>query len=107
MDKYIPERIFLWKSEMNEFLNGERKQVQIGINQDNLPGLLTYVLWKDVSQKVEQPDVDLEKELAQWTHKHFRGKRDGDYNGEYLERESQLGIARHFYELGLNARKEK
>ena len=58
MDKHIPERIFLWKNEMNEFLNGERKQVQIGINQDNLPGLLTYVLWKDVSQKVEQPEVD-------------------------------------------------
>ena len=46
----------------------------------------------------------LEEELNQWRHKHFRGKRDGDYNGEYLERESQLDIARHFYELGLKAK---
>jgi hypothetical protein len=51
--------------------------------------------------------VDLEKELSQWRHKHFRGKRDDYYSGEYLERESQLDIAHHFYELGLNTRKEE
>ena len=55
----------------------------------------------------EQPEVDLEKELGRWRHKHFKGKRDGDYSGEYLERESQLDLARHFYELGLNAKKEE
>ena len=58
------------------------------------------------SLQQEQPEVDLEKELGRWRHKHFKGKRDGDYSGEYLERESQLDLARHFYELGLNARKE-
>lgn len=56
--------------------------------------------------KQEQPEVDLEKDLGQWRHKHFKGIRDDDYSGEYLERESQLDLARHFYELGLNARKE-
>ena len=54
----------------------------------------------------EQPEVDLEKELDQWRHEHFAGERDGHYSGEYLKRSSQLDIARHFYELGLNARKE-
>lgn len=58
------------------------------------------------SLQQEQPEVDLEKELNQWRHKHFNGKRDGDYSGEYLERESQLDLACHFYELGINARKE-
>ena len=49
----------------------------------------------------------LEKELESWRHEHFQGKRDGDYSGEYLERESQLSIARHFYSLALeNVRKE-
>lgn len=56
--------------------------------------------------KQEHPEVDLEKELDQWRHEHFSGERDGHYSGEYLERSSQLDIARHFYELGLNARKE-
>ena len=60
-----------------------------------------------VSLQQEQPEVDLEKELYEWRHKHFKGKRDGDHSGEYLERESQLDLARHFYELELNARKEE
>lgn len=54
---------------------------------------------------MEKIEELLEEELKRWRHKHFRGKRDDDYNGEYLERTSQLDIARHFYELGLNARK--
>lgn len=33
------------------------------------------------------------KELAQkWRHNHFKGKRDIDASGEYLERESQEDI---------------
>lgn len=59
-----------------------------------------------IHAKQQQSDVDLEKELDRWRHKHFKGKRDGDYDGEYLERESQLDLARHFIEFGLNARKE-
>ena len=39
----------------------------------------------------EQPDVDLEKEIYKL------------YDGEYHDTED---VARHFYELGLNARKE-
>lgn len=52
----------------------------------------------------KEPEVDLEKELNEWRHEHFKGKRDGDYSGEYLERESQLSIARHFYKLGIYAK---
>ncbi len=52
----------------------------------------------------EEPDKSLEKELKKWRHEHFRGERDGHYSGEYLERNSQLEIARHFYELGKNSK---
>lgn len=52
----------------------------------------------------EQKDVNLEKELRKWRHEHFRGKRDDHYNGEYLERSSQLEIAHRFYELGKNSK---
>ena len=58
------------------------------------------------SLQQEQPEVGLEKELEQWRHEHFRGKLDGNYMGDYLERSSQLELARHFWNKGYNARKE-
>ena len=50
-------------------------------------------------------DVDLEKECDNWRHNHFHGRRDKAASGEYLERNSQLDLARHFFELGLRAQK--
>ena len=63
-----------------------------------------YDLLSFIESLEKEQDVDLEKELEDWRHKHFKGKRDGDYSGEYLERESQLSIAHYFYELGLNSK---
>ena len=54
---------------------------------------------------LEVKEVDLEVELNNWRHNHFHGRRDKDANGEYLERISQLELAKHFYELGLKAQK--
>lgn len=45
----------------------------------------------------EQPEVDLEKEVQRWKNKHGAVGMDDLW----------LKFARHFYELGLNARKEK
>ena len=60
------------------------------------------------SLQQEQLEVDLAKELDNWRHNHFYGRRDLiGLDGEYLERSSQLDIARHFYELGLKAGKEE
>ena len=53
----------------------------------------------------EVKEVDLEKELDNWRHNHFHGRRDKEASGEYLERSSQLDIAKHFYGLGLKAQK--
>ena len=39
--------------------------------------------------------------LDSWRHNHFNGKGDEDFSGEYLTRESQLDLAKHFFELGL------
>lgn len=50
----------------------------------------------------EKPSEDLEKELDKWRHHHFAGERDGLYSGEYLLRDSQLDIARHFAEWQKN-----
>ena len=56
-------------------------------------------------ETLEVREVDLEKELNDWRHNHFHGRRDKDANGEWLERISQLELAKHFFELGLNVSK--
>ena len=48
--------------------------------------------------KQEQPEVDLEKELQAFLC---------NYDYEFDDDAPACDIARHFYELGLNARKEK
>ena len=53
----------------------------------------------------EVKDVDLEKELIEWHKEHF--KKDGTFigmSGFYLTNNSQMDIAKHFFELGLKAK---
>lgn len=54
---------------------------------------------------LEVKEVDLEKELESWRHNHFHGRRDKEASGEYLERVSQLELAKYFFELGIKAQK--
>ena len=54
---------------------------------------------------VEVKEMDLEKELESWRHNHFHGRRDKEASGEYLERTTQLDIAKHFFELGMQQSK--
>lgn len=51
----------------------------------------------------EQPEVDLEKEITDTC----RGYRINDYHEQELGKHDIESIARRFYELGLNARKER
>ena len=44
--------------------------------------------------------MKLEEELDKWRHEHFHGKRDDHFSGEYLERTSQLELARYFAQWG-------
>ena len=50
--------------------------------------------------------MDLEKELKKWRHFHFDGRRDGDHNGEWLDRVSQQDLANFFYDLAKKDMKE-
>ena len=54
-------------------------------------------------EKLKVKEVDLEAELNKWRHNHFHGRRDKDASGEYLERISQLELAKHFFEFGLRS----
>lgn len=55
----------------------------------------------------EQPEVDLEKEMK----KYFKGWTETEEgiacNYQYVDLNTCRGIAHHFYELGLNARKDE
>ena len=67
----------------------------------NLDCAIAFAGLRDFLDTLEVKEVDLEKELDTWRHNHFHGRRDDDYSGEYLERSSQLDIAKHFFELGM------
>ena len=72
-------------------------------NKDNMIGKELMTLYNDLKKinTLEVKEVDLEKEMKSWRHNHFNGKRDKEAVGEYLERVSQLDLAKHFFELGL------
>lgn len=64
---------------------------------------LVLLAKEELLKDLEAKEVDLEKELESWRHNHFHGKRDREASGEYLERTSQLNLAKYFFELGLTA----
>jgi len=81
-----------------------RKEIEQAVISGGEQGL---ELARDIRYKenFETKKVDLECELNNWRHEHFHGKRDRDAAGEYLERNSQLDIAKYFYRLGLKEKK--
>lgn len=55
----------------------------------------------------EVKEVDLEKELIKWHKKHL--KKDGTFigmSGFYLTKNSQMDIAKYFFELGMQQLKK-
>ena len=51
---------------------------------------------------LEVKDVDLEKELILWHKDHFKKEDTYEkYSGFYLTNNSQLDLAKHFFELGM------
>ena len=60
------------------------------------------------SLQQEQPEVDLEKEIEFAIPQPYSFLELGTFNAESVySREQMVAFARHFYELGLNARKEE
>ena len=66
-----------------------------------------------VALQQEQPEADLEKEtIIDYVHNHYHYDKDFDGYGHsnrrpVFTREDLIDLARHFYELGLKARKEE
>lgn len=59
-----------------------------------------------INHTLEVKEVDLKAELNTWRHNHFHGGRDFEASGEYLERITQLELAKHFFEIGLNSQRK-
>lgn len=62
------------------------------------------------SLQQEQPEVDLKKEIKEWANLMVGAsfpEQDGDFISEEDYRSVIRQTARHFYELGLNAKEEK
>lgn len=74
--------------------------------QSEMSGYLKDAEGKRIRKEQEQQEVDLEKEYQEFC-KDYPFPWSSQYvNREYLD-ELCLSIARHFYELGRNARKEE
>lgn len=104
MNKYIDAEKLI--SEIKRYKNKADERLKIkgrtfGEEQkdlalQNLCGNLLYFI---ESLQQEQTEVNLEKELEQYARNH-----PADDAASYR---NLIGIARHFYELGLNAKKEE
>ncbi|MCR5352382.1 MAG: hypothetical protein K6E35_07840 [Bacteroidales bacterium] len=68
---------------------------------DQIAAAISFLASKGIRclPNIASPGVELEKAVEDWRHDHFGGKRDGHYSGEYLERSSQVDLARHIAEL--------
>jgi len=83
-----------------------REYVGIPSDEENMVRGIQRV--EDILDTLEVKEVDLEKELIKWHKEHF--KKDGTFigmSGFYLTNNSQMDIAKYFFELGLKAQKGK
>lgn len=87
----------------------EKAQAERVLHPQTILSAKNYLLIQDydtllsiiTSLQQEQPEVELERELCEYYNKAEFGP------SEAIEYETHKEIARHFYELGLNARKEE
>lgn len=96
--KYIDADRLRAEIEFSKSVYSSPKRVVHGVadafEQDGRAAMCDDILKKLNSLQPKQPDVDLEKEIIR-------------YQREDMDRDTTVGdVARHFYELGRNARKE-
>ena len=107
MEQYIPKSTLVTEIErLTEVKPIDEIQPQVQNKIDWLSGKFFVINSLRVFlDTLEVKEIDLKKELETWRHNHFHGRRDKETSGEYLERISQLNLAKHFFELGLKAQK--
>lgn len=110
MNKYIDAELL---RERIENLKIKVYGCESNTDSDVIVALVSFdiVLRLIDSLQQEQQEVDLEKEMDNYIGSHFSEAHDGvllsDASGMELTITDIAPIARHFYELGLKARKEE
>ena len=100
--KYVDKNILTWRdiNEIERIINKVHYEFPHGIGEEAFGKLVLerFIDCKDDVQ--EQPEVDLEKEVEKYL------LDNADFVIKSTSNEMVNTLARHFYELGLNARKE-
>ena len=109
MEQYIPKSALVAEIESkkkyaqtlgNNAINSSMQQFYDGMKQ----GCVDILSFLDT---LEVKGVDLDEEVRKWQQKHFEGigyVLDG--SGGWIGKESLLDVAKHFFELGLKAKKK-
>jgi len=92
--KYIDAEKLI--SEIDSILSSCTKQTHTGVFN-------TCTHFKGLIASLQQ-EVDLEKEAKRWWKEHLHLNPE---NKLWMDAHQSVVFARHFYELGLNARKEE
>jgi hypothetical protein len=96
---------------IEKFMYGANIEADIastGVCFDEKVADAKYQLCKCIKDKIntlEMKEVDIEKEVIDWWNAHYSSKAytfEG-YSGHYIENSTLIEIAKHFFELGVNA----
>ena len=98
-----------WKdiNDLERIINNVHYEFRNGIGEKSF-GEEVLERFREERDEQEQPEVDLEKEIATWIPSHITGGEEGVWK-ECREAVTKWAgiVARHFYELGLKAREEQ
>ena len=110
-ERPIQVNTLTWKdiNDLERIINNVHYEFRNGIGEKSF-GEEVLERFREERDEQEQPDVDLEKEFADFLEKENAYVDDNNkisyYNGGSFDHTSDIyPIARHFYELGKNARK--
>jgi len=108
--KYIEAEKLIHDLEERIYAYSEGYATGDNYRKDAIETLLKDVKYQ-LSLQHEQPKMDIDKELISYYNEHFSPCENGillsEESGRELDGNDYEYVARHFYELGLNARKEE
>lgn len=103
MEQYINKAAVV--AELERRINEEiqRHAVDLGYSQGCVDSMRNVLSFLDT---LEVKEVDLEKELDEYTADNFWALKGNNESPYLLDKDDMLKVAKHFFELGLKAKGE-